>query len=265
MKNWLKSLMCLALIGCTAVPITGRKQLSMMSDAEMFAMSFESYAQMKDTASLMDEYSEEYLQAKRVSDKIITACHELLDRENAGHRVHGFQWEMSVIESDMANAWCMPGGKIGVYTGMYPYFDNDDEMAVVISHEVAHAIAKHGNERMSQQMLAMMGSATVGIAASEAKEENQFLYNALYGLGATMSILAYSRNHETEADKIGLVLMARAGYDLDAAVSFWEKFGQGGSNVALFSTHPASTNRLNEIKTYIPIAKSYAQWGSPLR
>lgn len=174
--------------------------------------------------------------------------------------IKNFSWEFNLVQSNEVNAFCMPGGKIVVYEGILPYTSTDDELAAIIGHEVAHAVAKHSNERMSQQLMTEYGSAVLGQALSGQSQAVQTVAGTVYGLGSQYGVmLPYSRKHEYEADHMGLIFMAMAGYNPEAALTFWTKMAQGknGQVPEMMSTHPSDANRISEIKKYLPDAMKY--------
>jgi predicted Zn-dependent protease len=177
------------------------------------------------------------------------------------HEVDRYGWEFNLIEDDeTVNAWCLPGGKVAVYTGILPYTRDENGLAVVLGHEVAHALAGHGNERMSQALLVNMGGIALSVALSQRPGETQQLFMAAYGLGASVGVLLpYSRLHENEADRIGLILMARAGYDPRVAVEFWQRMDEEGSArpPELLSTHPAPQSRIESLRAFVPEAMEH--------
>jgi predicted Zn-dependent protease len=175
-------------------------------------------------------------------------------------RIKGFEWEFNLVDDKAVNAWAMPGGKIVVYKGILPITKNDTGMAVVMGHEIAHIVAKHGNERMSQQLVVQMGGMALDVAMKEKPEQTRAIFQQAYGVTTQVGVmLPYSRKHEYEADKLGLVFMAMAGYNPESAIKFWEKMmAQGGAKPPEFlSTHPSDENRIAELKKYLPEAMKY--------
>ena len=197
----------------------------------------------------------------RVGKRIAAAAEEFLKEAGAQDKIENYQWEFNVIKDDeTANAWCMPGGKVAVYTGILPYTKNDAGLAAVLGHEVAHAIAEHGNERMSQALVAQLGGVALAVALKDKPNETQQIFMAAYGITANVgALLPYSRLHENEADRIGLTIMAKAGYNPNEAVRFWQAMSEkGGSRPPTFlSTHPAPESRIEKIKSHIPEAMRY--------
>ncbi len=245
---------------CTTVPMTNRQSFQMVPESDLNALSSQEYRQVIQKARLSDDRAQ--VQAvKRVGHRIAQAAEEFLREQGLGHKVSRFRWEFNLIEDDSkANAWVMPGGKAAVYSGILRFTRNDAGLAVVLGHEVAHAIAGHGNERMSQGLMAQMGATALAAALSQQPAATRELLNQAYGVGANVGfLLPYSRLHETEADRIGLVLMARAGYDPRAAIPLWERMNaEGGSRPPeLLSTHPAPMTRIHAIRRELPKALTY--------
>jgi predicted Zn-dependent protease len=265
MKRILKitfSLLVSALIfqACTVVPLTGRKQLNLMPESEMISMSLTSYTDfMKENPPSTDKNNT--LIVKEVGTNISAAVIKYFADNNLSDRLTGYQWEFNLVKNDSTpNAWCMPGGKVVVYSGILPYTKDKNGLAVVLSHEIAHAVARHGNERMSQEMLAQLGGMALNEAIKEKPEQTKAIFNGAYGLGAQYGImLPYSRDHELEADKLGLIFMAMAGYNPETAIAFWERMSSmGGQKPPEFmSTHPSDATRINKIKAALPEAMKY--------
>jgi predicted Zn-dependent protease len=249
--------LCVVLAACATVPLTERKSLRLIPASELLSLSNDQYTTVLKESKLSTDRRQVQM-VTRVGKRIASAAEEFLKESQAQDKIKNYQWEFNVIEDDKtANAWCMPGGKIAVYTGILPYTRNEAGLAVVLGHEVAHAIAEHGNERMSEALLAQLGSVALAVALQEQPEETQQLFMAAYGVTANVAfLLPYSRLHENEADRIGLTLMAMAGYNPNEALSFWQTMSeQGGSQPLTFlSTHPAPKSRIEKIKTFIPEA-----------
>jgi predicted Zn-dependent protease len=200
-----------------------------------------------------------------VGQRVAAAAERFLREEGLASEIKNYQWEFNLIQDDKAaNAWVMPGGKAAVYTGLLKYTQDDAGLAVVLGHEVAHAIAGHGNERMSQGLMAQMGAVALAAALSSQPAATQDLFMQAYGAGANVGLLLpYSRIHESEADRIGLVLMARAGYDPNAAIPFWKRMSASGGArpPELLSTHPAPSSRIANIRKHLPEARRYYRPG----
>lgn len=196
----------------------------------------------------------------KIGTKISTAAESYLKNNGKGKRVKGFKWEYNVIQDKVVNAWCMPGGKIAVYTGILPVTKDKYGMATVLGHEIAHAVAKHGNERMSQQLLVMLGGMSLEVAMQKEPEKTKNIFRAAYGVSSQLGTLAYSRKHEYEADKLGMVFMAQAGYDPAKAIDFWKRMQamkDGASMPQFLSTHPSDENRIKAMKEFLPKAQEY--------
>ena len=258
-----RMLICAVIIllsACTTVPGTNRQSFQMVPEADLNALSSQEYRKVLDQARLSSDPAQ--VQAvRRVGLRIARAAEDFLREQGLGHKVSRFRWEFNLIEDDKtANAWVMPGGKAAVYSGILRFTLNDTGLAVVLGHEVAHAIAGHGNERMSQGLVAQMGAAALAAAMSQQPAATRELFSQAYGVGANVGfLLPYSRLHETEADRIGLILMARAGYDPRAAIPLWERMNaEGGPRPPeLISTHPAPTSRIQTIRRELPKALLY--------
>jgi predicted Zn-dependent protease len=245
---------------CSSVPLTGRSQLNMIPNSEMLTMSFQQYDQFLKENKLSTKQTEIDM-VKRVGTNIQNAVEQYMADNKLSDRLEGYNWEFNLVEDDQVNAWCMPGGKVVVYTGILPVTQDELGLAVVMGHEIAHAIAEHGNERMSQQLLQQVGAVGLMVAMKEEPAETQALWLAVYGVGTTVGImLPYSRTHESEADHLGLIFMAMAGYDPHAAPEFWKRMAaskQGGSPPEFLSTHPSDQTRIDDITSWIPEAMKY--------
>ncbi len=247
----------LLLTSCGSVPITGRKQLNLVSDSEVLQSSLASYTSFMQTAQLSTQKVQSE-QVTRVGKRIAAATEAYLKANGLESEVKNFAWEFNLVKSNEVNAWCMPGGKIVVYEGIMKLVSSDDELAVVVGHEVAHAVAKHSNERLSQQMLAQYGAVAVSAATRGKSYQTQQIAQQIYGLGAQYGVMQpFSRQHESEADYMGLILMTIAGYNPDVAVTFWQKMqAQSSSNVPEFmSSHPSHETRISDIQKRLPEVK----------
>lgn len=251
----------LFLTACATVPVTGRKQVSLVSNSELMSLSDQEYKQII-SSSQIEKGTKNAQMVTEVGQKIAKAVESFLTEINQKEKISEFSWEFNLIKDDKTvNAFCMPGGKIVVYTGILPVTKNKEGLAVVMGHEVAHALANHGAERISQQMLAGAGQTALGYATKEQSEETKMLINAAYGVGTQVGVLLpYSRLHESEADHIGLILMSKAGYDPRYAVTFWtdmSKLSSGNKTMAILSTHPSDEKRIEDIKKFLPEALKY--------
>ncbi len=249
----------LFLYSCSSVPLTNRKQLNLLPESELVAMSLTAYSDFLKQNKVAQNTAEGRM-VKDVASKIATAAENYLRQNGLGSRISEFQWEYNLIEDNTPNAWAMPGGKIVVYSGILPYTKTVEGLAVVIGHEIAHVVARHGNERMSQGLLIQTGALALSVALAEKPAETQQLFMAAYGIGSTVGIsLPFSRSHEYEADYLGLLFMAMAGYNPNAAIEFWERMSaMGGSKPPEYlSTHPSDQNRIARIKKIMPDAMKY--------
>jgi predicted Zn-dependent protease len=249
-------------VGCAEVPITKRKGLHIVPTSDLLALSLQQYDEVIKESKLSTDQKKVQM-VRRVGERIARSAEAFLKDSGRGSQIAQYKWEFNLIEDDkVVNAWCMPGGKVAVYTGILPYTKDETGLAVVMSHEVAHAIAEHGNERMSQALLANMGGMALSVALANQPSQTRELSMAAFGAGAAVGfLLPYSRLHESEADRIGLMLMARAGYDPREAIPFWERMNKkaGSKPPEFLSTHPAPESRIANIKTYIPEALPYYQ------
>ena len=250
---------CIFIESCSTVPLTGRSQLNLLPESDMVKMSLTSYGQfLSENKVSTNKQQNQMLQ--RVGKRISVAVEKYLKDNGYANYLENFQWEFNLIESDVPNAWCMPGGKVVFYTGILPMTKTEAGLAVVMSHEIAHAVGRHGNERMSHGMIAQMGGIALGEAVKEKPEETQALFLTAYGLGSQVGVmLPFSRKHEYEADKMGLIFMAMAGYNPREAVAFWQRMSQqdGQKTPEFLSTHPVDTKRIAALQEIMPEALKY--------
>ncbi|MDR1813818.1 MAG: M48 family metallopeptidase [Tannerella sp.] len=250
----------LLLTSCGSVPLTGRRQMLLVSDSEVLSASLSQYDEYIKTAPKSTDATKTAM-VTRVGKKIAAATENYLKQNGLESEIANFQWEFNLIQSDELNAFCMPGGKIVVYEGLLPLVASDDELGTVLGHEVAHAVAKHSNERMSQELLAQYGASVLDAALSHKSAAVRDVGNTVFGLGTQLGVmLPYSRQHELEADYMGLVFMTMAGYDPNKAVSFWQKMSaaSGNSETSDFmSTHPNDAKRIAAIQSYLPEMEKY--------
>lgn len=247
------------MVACTTVPITGRRQLNLVSDAQMQSLSYDAYDQFLKENKLSRD-AQATAMVKRAGQRIQRAVEQYMSQQGLSQELQGFQWEFNLIEDDQVNAWAMAGGKTVVYTGILPVAQNETGLAVVMGHEIAHAIAKHGNERMSQQLAQQFGGVTLQALAGTQPGTAQNLIMTVYGAGSTLGLLKYGRTQETEADRLGLIFMAMAGYDPAAAIPFWERMeakSGGQAPPEFLSTHPGAGTRISNLQKFIPEAQKY--------
>ena len=253
-------LTAILLAGCGAVPLTGRRQMLLVSDQEVYEAGLAQYQEYMKSAKVSSD-AVASARVKAVGQKMADATEKYLKANGFGSEIPDLKWEFNLVDNDQVNAFCLPGGKIVVYDALLSVARSEAELAVVIGHEIAHAVAKHSNERMSQQILAQYGQAILSQALSNKSEAVQSVGTSVFGLGAQVGLmLPYSRKHEYEADYMGIVFMEIAGYDSVSAIDFWTKMSSGGTNTNDFlNTHPSDSKRIAEIKRRIPEAKSIAE------
>ena len=247
-------------VSCSTVALTGRRQLNLVPDSEMLSVSTQQYGQfMNENKPSTNAAQTERI--KRVGARIQKAVEEYAKQNNRTQDLAGYAWEFNLVESKEVNAWCMPGGKVVFYTGIMPVCQDDNGVAVVMGHEVAHAVAKHGAERMSQQLILQMGGTALTTALQSKPQQTQQLWMGAFGAGAQYGVmLPFGRNQESEADHLGLIFMSMAGYDPHHAVSFWERMAKAGAAEKppeFVSTHPSDEHRIAKIREELPEALKY--------
>jgi len=248
------------LVSCSRNAITGRKQLTLYPESEITAAAEQQYRQFLSQNKVVSPSADRDAEmVRRVGQRVATAITQYYTQKGLGDQIKGYQWEYNLVDSKEVNAWCMPGGKIVVYTGLLPITQNEAALAVVVGHEVTHAVAKHGNERLSQGMLQQLGGVALSAALASQPAETQNLLMAAYGAGSEVGILLpYSRNQEYEADKFGLYYTALAGYNPKEAIPLWQRMeaaSQGSAKPPEFlSTHPAEGNRIKRLQDNMPEA-----------
>lgn len=246
-------------VSCAKVPITGRRQLNLLPESQMMSMSLTEYQSFLSQTPPLPPSDQRVVMVKRVGQRLAAAATKYLAENGASDRVKDFAWEFNVVDEATVNAWCMPGGKVVVYTGLLPITQDEPSLALVMGHEIAHAIARHGNERMSQGLAVQGAGMTLQALASEKPSLTSDLFLQSFGIGSQLGLLAYGRNQESEADKMGLVFMAMGGYDPRIAPAFWERMAaQGGAKPPeLLSTHPSDERRIADLKAYMPEALKF--------
>lgn len=250
----------IATIACKKVPITGRKQVSLISESQMIGMSLASYKEFLTKNPPLHASDANAAMVKKIGGDMQKAVETFMNDKGLSNRLEGYQWEFNLVNENTVNAWCMPGGKVVVYSGLLPVTQTEGALACVMGHEIAHAVARHGNERMSQGLLVELGGLALSVALSEKPQLTQDLFLQSYGISSQLGILAYSRTHESEADKMGLIFMAIAGYDPSEAVGFWERMAKasgGNAPPEILSTHPSDDRRIADIKAFLPEAMKY--------
>ncbi len=254
-------LVMLLLAACAHVPVTGRNQLSLVSSQELIPQSEKAYREFLGKHKLCRD-PDKVAMVKRVGNRIARAVEQYLAQNGKQDLIKGYNWEFNLVEDKQKNAWCMPGGKVVVYTGLLPICRDETGLAVVLGHEIAHAVANHAGERISQSMLLQMGGVALAAVVGSQTSISPRAVLDLYGLGANVGVmLPYSRMQELEADKLGLIFMAMAGYDPRKALDFWQRMDvaakKAGRPPEFLSTHPSSVTRMQKIKEFIPEAMRY--------
>lgn len=251
--------MLLLLSGCSSVALTGRKQLLLVPDSEVMSLSNSSFQDYMKTAKPSTNAANTAM-VVRVGKRIAAAVETYLRNNGMAGEVQNFAWEFHLVQDQEPNAFCMPGGKIVVNEGILPYTQTEEGLAIVLGHEVGHAVAKHSAERLSQQMVASYGGQILSGVLANKSTATQMLAQQVYGLGAQYGVmLPYSRKNESEADHLGLVFAAMAGYNPQAAVSFWQRMASSGSQKVpeFMSTHPSDVSRISNIQKLMPEALKY--------
>jgi predicted Zn-dependent protease len=253
-------LLTLLVFSCKKVAVTGRRQIILVPSGEMQSMSYSNYKQFLSEHKLSTN-QEQTDMVKRCGGRIQKAVETYMKDKGLSKQLEGFKWEFNLVEDPTVNAWCMPGGKVVVYTGIMPVVKDETGLAVVLGHEIAHAIANHGDERMSQGLIQQMGGVAMSVALRNKPAETQALFNTAYGAGSNVAVmLPFSRLHESEADQMGLVFMAMAGYDPREAVTFWQRMSAqsgGGKPPEILSTHPSDDTRIKDLNKHMPEAMKY--------
>lgn len=248
------------LIACHKNAITGSHDLTLVPESEMIDMSKTEYKNFLAQNPPLPASDERVQLVRRVGTRIQKAVEDYHAQKKLSNELQGFAWEFNVVDSKEVNAWCMPGGKVVVYTGLLPVTQDEQSLAIVMGHEIGHAIARHGNQRMSEGMLVQLGGAALSVALSQKPQLTQQLFMQAYGIGSTLGTLKYSRKQESEADKMGVIFAAMGGYDPEVAIPFWERMAKQSGGQAppeLLSTHPSDERRINDLKKFMPEAKKY--------
>ena len=247
-------------IHCSTVPITGRKQFNIVKDENVLPASFAQYRGFLEKNTLSNNQSATIM-IKDIGSNISAAVDRFMRNNNMLKEADSYQWEFNLVEDKTINAWCLPGGKVVFYSGILPICKNEDGVAAVMGHEVAHAFAKHGQERMSQGQLQAIGGVAVALGTMGKEEDTQLIWNLAYGVGSNVGMLAFSRKHEKEADKLGLVFMIMAGYDGKEAAEVWVRMSEktaGGGGPKILRTHPTNEDRIKTLRAYLPEANRLA-------
>lgn len=249
-------------IACSTNPLTKKSQLTLLPESELQAMGTQQYQQFLSTTRVVSASNNRDAEmVRRVGQRITRAVETYYSQNGMTDKLAGFNWEYNLVDDKAVNAWCMPGGKIVVYTGLLPISQNEAALAVVVGHEVSHALLQHGNQRMSQGLLQQLGGVALSVAVANKPTETQNMFLAAYGAGTTVGVmLPFSRKQELEADRFGLIFTAMAGYNPQEAIGLWERMeraSQGQSPPEFLSTHPSEGRRIDQLKQHMPEALKY--------
>jgi predicted Zn-dependent protease len=271
MKRTVKPIVLLIIISfvvaCATVPITGRRQLALVPEATVMSASSQQYEQFLQENPVV-RGTEEAAMVERVGRRLAKSVERYLIEQGLEEEAASYRWEFNLIDGKEVNAWAMPGGKVAIYRGILPITQDETGLAVVMGHEIAHVVARHGSERLSQGLLTQLGGLALSTALAQRPEGTRQLWMTAFGAGAQLGVLLpYSRLHESEADRLGLIFMAMAGYDPNRAAAFWERMAQqrtGPSPPEFLSTHPADETRIRNLQDALPEALRYYQPPTPL-
>lgn len=249
------------LIACSTNTITGRSQLKLLPESELQSMATQQYRQFLNENRVVSASADRDAEmVRRVGQRLTTAVHSYFRSKGVEGQLDGYKWQYNLVDKNEANAWCMPGGKIVVYTGLLPYTRNETALAIVVGHEIMHAVLQHGNARMSQGLLQQLGGTALSVALAQKPQATQSLLLQSYGIGSTvLGILPFSRKDESEADHYGLILAAIAGYNPQEAIPFWERMAKQSKTTPpeFLSSHPSDSRRIADIKGWMPEALKY--------
>ena len=256
------AVVALGITSCAQNAITGRKQLALYNEADIQSMAAQQYQQfLSQNKVVSTSASKDAEMVRRVGLRLTNAINQYYSTQGKTAELEGYKWEYNLVGSKEVNAWCMPGGKIVVYTGLLPISQNEAALAVVMGHEIAHALAHHGNERMSQAAIQQIGGQALSVAIANKSAAAQNVLLSAYGIGSNVgALLPFSRKQELEADRYGLIFSAMAGYNPQEAIPLWERMkAAGGSSKPpeILSTHPAEDTRIEKLKELMPEALKY--------
>lgn len=255
-------LLSAVLVSCKKNPLTGKSQFALIPEATLSAMATQEYTTFLSTNKVVSATGNRDAEmVKRVGNRIIKAVEGYYAEKGISQELADYKWEVNLVEDKAVNAWCMPGGKIVVYTGILPITQNEAALAAVMGHEVCHALLRHGNQRMSQGLVQQLGGVALQVAMADKPAETQNLFMTAYGVGTTVGVmLPFSRKHELQADQYGLLFTAMAGYNPNEAIGLWErmeKASNGQKPPEFLSTHPSEGRRIEELKAFMPEAMKY--------
>lgn len=260
-KIALNFVLFLVLYSCSTVPITERKRVNIVDDSQILPASFAQYDTFLKENKLSDDKAKTK-EIQEVGERIAKSVDRFMRANGMTEEANNYKWEFNLVDDDQMNAWCLPGGKVVFFTGMLPICKNTDGIAAVMGHEIAHAFAKHGQERMTSAYGQQLGGIAVAMGTSGQDYETQMLWNSVYGISSQVGMLAYSRTHETEADKLGMVFMTMAGYDPEESIALWKRMkesSKGNAPPEFLSTHPSNDTRIENLKKYLPVARMNAR------
>lgn len=257
-------------VGCSTNKITGRSQLHLLPESELQSMGAQQYQQFLSENKVVSPSGDRDAEmVRRVGQRLASAVTQYFASKGLQDQLQGYKWEYNLVADNQANAWCMPGGKIVVYTGLLPYTRNEAALAIVLGHEITHAVFQHGNARMSQQMVAQGLGSALSVALSSRPQQTQNIFLQAFGVGSTLGILKFSRNDESEADHYGLIWAALAGYNPQEAIPFWQRMAEAQANSqkppAFLSDHPSDDQRISDIQKWMPEALKYYKPGTARR
>lgn len=258
LRLFVTAVLGLSLSSCFQNPVTGRRSLNLVDEGTMRNMANQQYTSFLSANRPMSG-TRDVEMVQRIGGRMSVAVQQYLKTINQTDLVKGYQWQFNLVTNNEANAWCMPGGKVVVYSGILPLTQNEAGLAVVMGHEIAHAIARHGNERMSQQLAAQGGGILLSELINTRPGVATDLFHTAIGIGTQGALLKFSRDQESEADKMGLIFMALAGYNPNESINFWQRMASkgGAKPPELLSTHPSDATRIGNIKRWIPEAMKY--------
>lgn len=259
-----------AIVACTTNPITGRSQLKLVSEQELQAMATQQYQQfLSQNRTVSPSRDRDAEMVRRVGNRIAGSVERYMKSKGLSDRLDGYNWQFTLVQDNSANAWAMPGGKVAVYTGLLPITKNEAALAVVLGHEIAHAVLNHGNERMSQGLAQQLGGAALSVALANKPAATQNLFLQAYGVGSNVGVLLpFGRKQELEADRYGLIFAAMAGYNPREAIPLWQRMEQasnGSKPPEFLSTHPSEGRRIEQLQKYMDEALQYYKPGRAAR
>lgn len=261
MKSILFSVLITGFLGgCAMNMVTGRNQLSLVPESQLQTMALAEYNTFLTANKVLNASNNNAAMVDRVGVRIANAITKYYNDKGQGVVLEGYKWEFNTVESKDINAWCMPGGKVVVYTGLFAVTQNETALAIVLGHEIAHAVAKHGSERMSQGLVQQLGGVALDVALSQKPQQTKEMFAQVYGIGSQVgAMLPWSRQQETEADQFGLIFAAMAGYDPQEAIPFWQRMSAvgGAKQPEFLSTHPSDATRMRKLQQFMPEALKY--------